>query len=83
MATRDKRLHDLESKVKPPDDSNSVVVDWGGDFLTVNGIDIPREQYEREHAGELVIEWGDDGKIRKHRRGAIVVNSETVARNSG
>lgn len=77
------RLKNLEHILKPKDENINVVLIWDeNDAVTVGGVTMPFAEYEKLHPNDWVIDWGIDDKIRRHRRGAIVVDSATVAKNS-
>jgi len=47
------RLEKIERAIKPAEDNTiTVILDGGGDTLTVNGVEVRREDYQKEHAGD-------------------------------
>ena len=60
-----KRLDNIEHRVNPPDkDKVLIILDWGDDFILVDGEEIPRADYEARYPDRVEVNWGDDDDDR-------------------
>ena len=61
------RLDDLEATRQPR--ARVVVVPSWGDFVTVDGVEVPRAEYKRDPSAQVItLSWGDDDKDKSETK---------------